>query len=242
VYEKQGDLFKDPTAEDYQQALSVYVKIAYEQMDAKRYDEAMAALNKAMKIDSDSPKLNTALAKVYQLQGEYEKSDKVFKKVIRHNRDYTDAYLQYGLFLFQRERYEEACEQFTRASEDDFYPSRAAAYFNLGVCHREQGQFDDAEAAFEHCLGLQPGNVDVLLELSDLKNRSQDYPESKQYFDRYVAAMRKAGVPLSARALWLGIQLERQFDNKDAESSLILLLKNNHPYSSEYLEYKKSLK
>jgi type IV pilus assembly protein PilF len=36
----------------------------------------------------------------------------------------------------------------------------------------------------------------------------------------------------------LGIQLEKVFGNKDKEASLALILKNNFPYSKEYLEYK----
>jgi len=58
-------------------------------------------------------------------------------------------------------------------------------------------------------------------------------------FDRHVKTVRADKQPISAEALWLGIQLERVFNNQDAEASWAIQLKNNYPYSKEYLEYQK---
>ena len=85
-------------------------------------------------------------------------------------------------------------------------------------------------------------NTDVPGIVGTATVSSKAYPASKDYFDRYAKLVKESGQPQSARSLWLGIRLERVFGNKDAEASLALQLKNNHPYSPEYLEYQNSLK
>lgn len=233
--------FKQPTAEEKQKSVSLYVQMAYMRLDRQEYERAMVALDSALKIDKNSSQALTALAVTYQYQGEKGKAEKMFRQIIRSNDKYPDAHLRFGDFLFSEKRYEEACHEFARATENDFYEKRPAAYFNLGLCHRESGNWEASERAFERCLGLQPENYPVLIELADLKFRSKNFPEAKKMFDRYATQAREKGQALSASSLWLGIQIERVFDNRDGEASLVLMLKNNYPYSSEYLEYKKSL-
>jgi type IV pilus assembly protein PilF len=241
VTETVSGPFKQPTKDDLDKSISLYVQMAYMRLERKQYDKAMVSLNSALDIDKNSSQALTGLAVAYQYQGEKEKAEKTFHRVIRHDDKYSDAHLRYGDFLFAEQRYEEACEQYSQATEDDFYDKRSTAYFNLGACWRELGKFQAAEQAFDRCIGLQPDNYPVLIELADLKFRAKSFPEAKELFDRYAKQTREKNEMLSARALWLGIRLERIFDNQNAESSLAMMLKNNHPYSSEYLEYKKSL-
>ena len=60
-----------------------------------------------------------------------------------------------------------------------------------------------------------------------------EFADAKRFLDVYSRNARQ-----SARSLWLGIRIERIFGNKDKEASYALALKNLHPYSREYLEYK----
>jgi len=241
VTETVNGPFKQPTTEELKKSISLYVQMAYMRLERKQYDKAMVALNTALEIDKNSSMALTGLAVAYQYQGENKKAEKIFHQVIRGDDKYPEAHFRYGDFLFAEKRYEESCHEFSRATEDDFYEKRAAAYYNLGLCWRELGKLENSERAFERCIGLQPDNYPVLIELASLKFQSKNFPEAKQLFDRYAALAREKGQTLSASSLWLGIQLERVFDNRDAESSLALMLKNHYPYSSEYLEYKKSL-
>jgi len=241
VTETTSGPFKQPSPAELQRSVSLYVQMAYMRLERKQYDKAMVALDNALEIDKNSPLALTALAVAYQFQGEKDKAEKTFRQVVRQHDKYSDGHLRFGDFLYAEERYEEACHEFSRAAENDFYDRRSTAYFNLGLCWRALGKLEDSERAFDRCIGLQPDNYPVLIELADLKFRSKKFPESKAMFDRYAKLTREKGQKLSARALWLGIQLERVFDNKNAESSLALMLRAEHPYSSEYLEYKKSL-
>jgi type IV pilus assembly protein PilF len=63
--------------------------------------------------------------------------------------------------------------------------------------------------------------------------QEREYAQAKLYLDEYSANAKH-----TPRSLWLGIRLERIFGNKDKEASYALSLKNLHPYSKEYLDYK----
>lgn len=237
ITEKTGGPFKQPTAQEMQRSVSLYVQMAYLRVEKKEYEKAMSALSNALDIDSKSSLALTALAVTYQEQGEKKKAEKIFQQVISNDSRYTDAHFRYGSFLFIEKRYEEACSEFTKATLDDFFEKRSTAYLKLGECWRQLGKLDASEHAYERCMGLQPNNYPVLIELADLRFQRKDFPGAKKLFDSYSKLTRERGQILSARALWLGIQLERVFGNKDAESSLGLMLKNKYPYSAEYLEY-----
>jgi len=234
--------FKKPTKEDMNRAMSLYVQIAYKSLENKDYERAMANVKRALDIDNHSPIALNALAVVYQYQGDTEKARSSFKKALGEDDKFSEGHLNYGQFLIQQKEYDQACEQFQMAADDDFYTKRASAYYNLGMCFKITGDHAKSEAAFNRSLGLDPGNLSVLGQLAEIKFDQGLYAESKDILDRYINSVRDSGQKIPPDTLWLAIRLERQFSNQNAEASWALQLKNNYPYSKEYLEYQNSLK
>jgi len=239
---EMGNGFKKPSKEDLNRAISLYVQIAYKALENNEYERAMANVKQALDIDKNSPMALNALAVVFQSQGDTGKARETFKKALSNDANFSDAHLNYGQFLLQQKESEAACKQFQLAADDDFYQKRAIAYFYMGVCHKNNGDIAQSESALERCLGLDPANAQAMGMLASIKFEKHQYPEAKELFDKHVQAVRASKQVLSAEALWLGIQLERVFNKPDAEASWALFLKNNYPYSKEYLEYQKSLK
>ncbi len=236
--------FKDPSAEDLEQAIANYVSLAYEFLDQGKQDMAMVNVQRAMEIDSTSPLAHNAMAIIFQTQGEEDKARESFETALRYDSSFSQGRLNYGSFLFSQQEYEEACEQFAIVSEDSTYQGRALAYFNLGICMEELGDLEAAEEAYERCLSLSSefdyAYIGALLELAEIRYNEKRFAQSKQLYDEHAALLRKYNGVQSPRALWLGIRLERLFENPDAEASLVLFLKNTYPYSEEYLQYKEA--
>src|SRR5690606_27000557 len=92
-----------------------------------------------------------------------------------------------------------------------------------------------AESALKHALTLDPSQDRAMIELAEIYFNQENYAEAKRYLDMYGKTTRH-----SARSLWLGIRLERIFGNRDQEASYALALKNLHPYSQEYLQYRQA--
>lgn len=83
-----------------------------------------------------------------------------------------------GVEAFEAEEWSRAIENFERATEHD--DTAAAAWFNIGLCHRALHDADAALAAHERALALEPGNgrfreaVDQLKSISKLPSAETD--------------------------------------------------------------------
>ena len=66
----------------------------------------------------------------------------------------------------------------------------------------------------------------ALIQMADLSFRAERYLSARGYFQRYSEVAKH-----TAKTLWLGIRIERQLGDRDAESSYRLLLEKNYPDS-----------
>lgn len=219
---------------DKEKALETRIQLILSYIRQGNRDLARSSLNKAKAINSEDPRINNATALLFQLEGEPQMAEAEFKKAVRKKPDFASAYNNYGVFLLSKERYQEALQQFQNAADNLDYDRRDMAMTNLANTALKLGMEDKAKADFEQAIRLNPRSVSALVSLAEIEFEQKNYAKAKTYLDR-AASLNNP----TARALWLGIQLERVFGNKDKEASLALALKNLYPYSSEYLEYKR---
>ena len=200
-------------------------------------EDARRHFSKALGINSRSAGGHNGMALIYQLESNYRLADKHFIQAIESDSSYTLARNNYGVFLFRQKRYSEAVTQFLTSSEDLNYNSRQHAMVNLGRTQKQLGDTDAAMASFKRALGIQISLPTASLEIASIYFDQAEYTSAKYYLDLYSKHASQ-----TSRSLWLGVQLERIFGNKDKEASYALALKNLHPYSKEYLEYKNTVK
>lgn len=221
---------------DLKKALELHIKLAEGYVHNSNRESARLHLRKAFEIDKNSAQATAVMAKLYQLEGEPKLAEEYYLRALRRDKTLTDARNDYGMFLFRAKRYEEALEQFEIAANDLDYNARARILVNLGRTALKLGNKDRAMTVFRHASVLDRELASALIELADLSFQEKSYADAKAYLDRYLELSRP-----SARSLLLGIRIERTFGNKDKEASYVLALRNLHPYSKEYLEYKQYL-
>ena len=204
-------------------------------LQSEQRDNALRAFSKALELDKNSPEANQGMALVHQLNGETKEAEARFKKALKLQKSDGGApvMFNYARFLQSQNRCVEANKYFEKASQDFTYSGRAMALYYKGLCEESLGNPKKAVASYEYALNLNRNFALAAIELADKKFVEQDYTAAKRYLDIYSRNSRQ-----SARSLWLGIQIERIFGNKDKEASYALALKNLHPYSKEYLNYK----
>lgn len=221
---------------DRKKALEANIKLGMGYLNNGDRDRALRAFDKARELDSRSAEALQGIALVHQLNGERVLAEEKFKRALKLRSDFSRSSIElsYARFLMEENRCEEAMAFLEKASADISYNGRGNALYYLGLCALELGDSVRAKGAFGHALNLNENNGRAAIELADLSFEERDYTSAKRYLDVFAKNTRQ-----SARGLWLGIRIERVFGNKDKEASYALALKNLHPYSKEYLEYKK---
>lgn len=218
---------------DRQRAVDDFVSLGMAYLQRGNRDASRRNFEKAFELKPSSRKAHNGMGMLYQLNGETELADDSFRSALKADANYSQARVNYGAFLYQQKRYQEAFEQFKLASNDLTYDQRALSLAYLGRAALQLNNIERARSAFEHSLNIDNSLAIAQIELAEIHFDRQEYSEAKNYLDQYAATQKS-----SARSLWLGIRIERIFGNQDKEASYALALKNLHPYSKEYLAYK----
>ncbi len=226
---------------DPEKAVDNYTKLGLGYIQQGRYDRARARLNRALEIDADYAPANNAMALLLQSEREPELAEEYFLKSINLDDEFSQGQYNYGMFLMQQRRYEQACQHLKNAARDVEYQQRGKAYQNLGLCYYRNGQTDLAITTYERMLKVQRFNAPVLVNLSTLLLEKRRYDEAQQYFDRFTRIVERKQSQHSANSLWLGIRLGRLNQKGDLVKQLATQLKANFPQSAEYQLFKDTL-
>jgi type IV pilus assembly protein PilF len=215
--------------------LEVLVDLGTGYLRNRQFGRAKNNLAKALEIDPSSVAALNAFGLVYQLEGESELAETYFKRAIASNPANAMVRNNYGAFLYEQSRYDEAAEQLKVAVDDRLYNRRAQAFLNLGISYLKLDQKVEAEQALIRSVQLNGREPRALLELSDLKFQQKNYVDAQKYFRE----LEKSGQTTS-RGLWLCVQISRVFNNNDKAASCGLVLKNVFPNTYEYRLFKAS--
>lgn len=225
------------TAEDRQEsrqsALKDYASLAMGYLQEGRREHALRAIKRGQEIDKNDAGILNALALFYYSDNELKLADETYRRAMRSNPKDTATLLNYGAFLYEQKRLDEACSVLKRAADDPLYANRHLAFMNYGICLRERKQYAEAEEAFKRSLANNARNYRVLLEMADLKFEQGEFPQARQYFETYS----KRVTQQTPRSVWLGVRLMYALGEYDQSESYALFLRNQYPNSAEYRAY-----
>ncbi len=216
--------------------LNAHLNLGRGYLRKKDYAGARTPLENALQTDPDSPEAHVLMAILNEGEEEMVLAEQQYLRALKLAPDYPMALSNYGRFLHGEGRLDEALVYLRKSVNENGYSGRALAYQNLGMAELQAGNTELAQDAFLRALSFDSSLYVSVFELADLAFKAQDYITSKKYYDIYSARVKQG-----ARSLWLGIQLERRFNNPDSLASYELALKNLFPASPEYLLYKESL-
>jgi|TARA_B110000977_G_C10999707_1_gene463317 type IV pilus assembly protein PilF len=219
-----------------EKALRSHVDAAYDYLRRGDFENARRHLHNAEEINNRDASLHNAMAYSYELSGDVDLADQSYRKAIGLDGSLTSARNNYGVFLFKRERYEEAREQFKKVVEDTLYPRRGGAFNSLGVCELKLEDYDGAKIAFERALDLDRQNRSPLLELASVGVKQNDFEYAHKKYETY-----KLVAEPSAKSLLVGAKIADHYKMKHDLASIEIALKNLFPDSVEYQEFKSVL-
>ena len=170
------------------------------------------------------------LGLVYMDLKEDDAAERAFQKAISLDPESSEAYNNYGWFLCQRGRIDDALKQFMTALKNPRYETPDKPYVNAGICSRKRNDDAGALEYFERALKVQPTHPQALYHSADIQFLKGDFAAAKSLLLRYM----KNNAP-NAEVLWLGVRVERKLGDRPSEDSYAQMLRQRYPESREAL-------
>ncbi len=227
-----GNVDPMKTGKGREEARDAYVQLGIGYLQQGETERAKVPLKKALELDSSNADAHAALALVFQIEMEPKLADEHFRKAISQRRDDARLLNNYGSFLFEQKRYQEAMERYTQAAQDNLYPERSRIFENLGLTALQLQQREQAKAYFERSLRLNSRQPRALMEMALLSFEDKQFVPARSYYESYLVL-----APHDARSLLLGVRLAKVFEERDNAASLGLQLKRLYPGTPEYQQY-----
>lgn len=223
---------------DPEKATKVRTQLAAEYLRTGDLDAAKRALDQALETTPRDSQANMMMGVLLQQEGSklnLEKADAYFKRAISSDSKNAQARNNYGTYLYQIERYNEAIEQFKIAGATLGYDQRFRALENMGRIYLKKGDVVNAEQAFKQALQANRGSYISMLELAEIFYLNQQFPAATQMYEQFVRGVGQKNQ--GARALWIGIRTARANGDQLGMQVLVNQLRALFPESQEYQRY-----
>lgn len=221
-------------SEDLNDASDYNAQLGLAYIQQGRYDTALDKLKKSIEQNPDNAVAQHYIAELYRRLGEYEKARTHFKQALDLTPKNSSLLNNYGVFLCDEKKYQEAYPFFDKVLNDPLYPAKGSVYENVGLCAQAQGDIAKAEENLKFALRLNPQSPKSLLSMAQISFDKQKYATARKYYYDYLENARQ-----TPESLWLGILLENRSGNKNRMASYKVLLKGKYPDSKEAALLKK---
>lgn len=223
---------------DPKKATQVRTQLAVEYLKTGDLDSAKRALDEALKINSRDAQANMMMGVLLQQEGSrlnLDRAETYFKRAISAEPKNAQARNNYGTYLYQLERYNDAIEQFAIAGATLGYDQRYLALENMGRIYLKQGDLVNAEKSFKQALQANRDSYISMLELAEIFYLNQQFPAASNMYQQFVRSVGQKNQ--GARALWIGIRTARASGDQLGMQVLVNQLRALFPESPEYQRY-----
>lgn len=223
---------------DPEKAVKVRTQLAAEYIKSGDLDSAKRTLDQALEMNSRDSATNMMMGILLQQEGSkvsMDKADAYFKRAISADPQNAQARNNYGTYLYQIERYNDAIEQLNVAGTTLGYDQRYKALENVGRIYLKLGDMPNAEKSFKQALQVNRDSYISMLELSEIFYLKQQTAAATQLYEQFVRGVGQKNQ--GARALWIGIRNARANSDTMGMQALVNQLRALFPESPEYQRY-----
>ena len=222
---------REPTAavaQDVDPLAKSYTQLGLGYMREGELELAWRRLHRALEVEPNYSAAHNGMAVLYERLKQPSKAEEHYQRAVTLNPTDSSAQTNYGTFLCRQGRVEEAEQRFLQALKNALYSSPEIAYANAGVCLQGAGQPEKAEGYLRQALEINPRLPPALYSMAEIKLAADQTLSARAYFQRYL----EVGAQ-TARALWLGIRIERRLGDQQAVNSYATRLRTRYPDAEE---------
>jgi type IV pilus assembly protein PilF len=198
----------------------------------QRGDNAQAKFNleKAKSLAPELAEVHNAMAYYYQQVAEFEAAESSYKTAIDLEPNNADSYNNYGAFLCQRGKYDQAEQLLLQAISRPGYIRAADSYENIALCRLEQKDFIQAKTYLDLSIKHNASRPSALFNLASVNYAMADLPAAQVLLDRMQSASQ-----ISPRSVLLGYLIAQEQQDYSRMQTAEQLLLTTYPQSQETL-------
>lgn len=219
--------------QDPQEAARIRTAIAGQYIRDHQLDDAKRQLERAFESDDKYAPAYDMMGVLLQQEGSainLKRAEEYYKKAISIDPNFAQAHNNYGVYLSQVKRHEEALKQFEIAGAMLGYEGRAGALENLGRTALMLNKTEVATQAFIKALDTNRQSVIARIELIDIFLTQKKYQNAQMLYNDLTVLM---GNNPDARVILQGIRLAKAYGRSKEQQRLTQQLFDFYPVSDE---------
>ncbi|HET9817777.1 MAG TPA: type IV pilus biogenesis/stability protein PilW [Rhodanobacteraceae bacterium] len=219
---------RDSGKQEKQSAAQTHTQLAAAYMRRNDLKEAQTALNKALSFDDQYIPAHTMLAILDWRIGRLQDADKEFRAAIAIDPSNGDTNNNYGKFLCEQGKQQQAMDYFKRALADPFYKTPVVGNTNAGACLLKGGDYAGAATYLNKALQIDPNYGEALQAMAQLDYRKGDAFAARGYLQRFESAGQA-----TPESLLLGYQIATRLGDKETAANYSNRLQDQFPNSAQ---------
>ena len=218
-----------PEQSDPERRARVRMELASGYYARGQLETALEEVKLALAAKPDLPEAYNLRGLIYQSLGDDRLAEENFRRALQLNPADPNTMHNYGWFLCQRQRLQEAQVQFQQAIATPRYAGLSRSLMTQGICYARAGSLTEAERSLGRAYELDPTSPVTAVNLADGLYKQGKYERARFYIGRVN------GVPelSSAQTLWLAARIENRAGNARGARDLGRQLRNRFPDSPE---------
>ena len=166
---------------------------------------------------------------IYAGLGDDRLAEESFRHALRLDARDADTMQNFGWYLCQQKRFDEADALFNQALAMPQYRDSPRTLLTQGVCLARAGQWENAERALQRSYELDPANPATAVNLTEVLFHRGELERARFYIRR----VNGHADLINAQTLWLAARIEHRLGNRQGEREFGTQLRNRFPQSRE---------
>lgn len=196
---------------------------------------ALDEVKQAIAVDPSLGAAYNLRGLIYANMNEDRLAEASFRQALEIDGRDASAMHNFGWFLCQRARYDDAQTMFRQALAQPRHRDAAQTSLAQGVCLARAGRLADAESSLLKTYELDPSNPATATNLADVLYRRGEYERARFYVRRVNNVSELA----NAETLWLAARIENKLGNRQGVADFGNQLRNRFPRSREAILFER---
>jgi Tfp pilus assembly protein PilF len=158
------------SADDRLTSAQELVQQGYELQMERQYEQAISLYKQSIEV-YPTAEAHTFLGWAYSFQERLDEAIEECHRAIEVDPDFGNPYNDIGVYLMQKERFDEALSWLEKAKQAPRYDPRHFPYLNSGRIYMARGEWFKALKEFEQAVKIMPDDPVARQALAELRGR-----------------------------------------------------------------------